>query len=56
VNLAFHFTRVISDLDASAMVDNLLGQSYQDPAPPFTVLGDYPRPGRSFRIVARYAF
>jgi hypothetical protein len=38
------------------MLDNLLDHKYQDPAPAFTVLGDYPRPGRAFRILARYAF
>jgi hypothetical protein len=56
VNLAFHFTRVVRALDASAMIDNLLNQRYQDPAPAFTVPGDYPRPSRAFRILARYAF
>jgi len=56
INLAFHFTRVVRALDASAMLDNLLDHKYQDPAPAFTVLGDYPRPGRAFRILARYAF
>jgi outer membrane receptor for ferrienterochelin and colicins len=56
LNLAFHFTRVLRDLDASAMLDNLLGQKYEDPAPAFTLPGDYPRPGRSIRILARYSF
>ena len=56
LNLAFHFTRVLRDLDASAMFDNLLGQKYEDPAPAFTLPGDYPRPGRSIRILARYSF
>jgi hypothetical protein len=38
------------------MFDNLLGQKYEDPAPAFTLPGDYPRPGRSIRILARYSF
>ena len=54
VNLLVH--NIFRTLELSATVNNLLDTDYEDPAPAFTVPGDYPRPGRSVFIKATYKF
>ena len=43
-------------LELRGVIKNLLDQSYRDPSPAWGVPGDYPRPGRSLYVDARYRF
>lgn len=56
VNVSLLAHNFFCTLELSATVNNLLDTDYEDPAPAFTVPGDYPRPGRSVFIQATYKF
>jgi iron complex outermembrane receptor protein len=43
-------------LEVRAILNNALDQSYRDPSPSWGVPGDYPRPGRSLFVDAKYRF
>jgi outer membrane receptor for ferrienterochelin and colicins len=43
-------------LELSAVAHDLLGREYFDPSPRGGLPGDYPRPGRSFFVKAKYRF
>ena len=44
------------DLDVGVTIRNLLDEEYFDPSPLLGVPGDYPRPGRSLLVHAKYRF
>jgi outer membrane receptor protein involved in Fe transport len=56
IDVTFRATEVYETLELSATIRNLFDQQIVDPAPPDTVHGDYPRPGRRFFIQAAYEF
>ncbi len=48
------FSEKLDGLELKASVYNLFDKDYVDPAPPDTLPGDYPQPGRSFVFEMRY--
>ena len=55
-NLTLRFRTLGHGLELSAAVQNIFDRRYFDPAPAGGLPGDYPRPGRSLFVKARYRF
>jgi outer membrane receptor protein involved in Fe transport len=56
VNVAVRRTALSKKLEVRAVLNNVLDNAYEHPAPYYGVPGDYPRPGRNFFIDAKYRF
>jgi iron complex outermembrane receptor protein len=56
VNMNVRLRNVVRNLDLWVTALNLFDTDFSDPAPPWGVPGDYPRPGRSLYFGAAYKF
>ena len=56
LNFTLFSQNLLKNLEASASVYNLLGESYADPSTRFHLQDQLPRDGRSFRIKLSYRF
>jgi iron complex outermembrane receptor protein len=56
VNANFILLNFFETLELRASLYNIFDEEYAYPAPPFTLADDYPAPGRSFFIEARFTF
>ncbi len=56
VDVVARFHNFSKALELSAVVHDLFGKEYFDPSPMGGLPGDYPRPGRSVFVKARYRF
>jgi iron complex outermembrane receptor protein len=56
VDMAARFHNFHRAIELSAVLHDLFGQDYFDPSPLGGLPGDYPRPGRSIFIKAKYRF
>ncbi len=56
VNQSIILKNLLDNFELQATIYNLFNKRYADPAPANTVRDDYPRPGTSYLVEARYLF